>query len=202
MIDWALAAAAIIAILYVVFFPKRKRPSEFLKSYESVEFNVAAAEKHPCHKILCGLDEYLEIVGFDRAWLYRNRENGDMIYVYVNRNYSVFFEISLEGDEFRIGFMTQLLSGTIMLSSDMEPCAEILAGGWVIFRHIEKEGIAKLKDAPAEDRGGAFIELFESHVNGLSRSAERGDRPAYCNARNYLDCRDYFLACKSFVKNN
>lgn len=193
MIDWILAAAASIAVLFMLFYPKRKRNSEFLETHDRLDFDLAAVESRELYPMVSDLDAFLVSAGFDRLALFRDRGSSSYLISYVNRNYSLYFDVTLGAEEFDICLMTGFMSGMTVMSSTRPLAAGVLSTGWVLFSPIAGEEIEKMADAPPESRRGAIKQILDSHMAKVFETAQKGDRPSYCNLQNYTDLKDFLV---------
>jgi len=215
LLSYVLAAFLILAMLFNFFTSGRGRFT--LDGYELVRENFeefCAREEFAAAPALKAGFDYLVLAGFDRLCILRPDapspaagENyiaaaaaGDAVFVFVNKNYSLYLDIICEGGLIKnIELTSQFYDSKIHITGSDGSMAGF-DSKWIEYRVIEKTGGAFGPQAET----GPFVEYLngaiERHIEKIKSAHTDARSPFYATARNYASCRNYVRDIKKINK--
>lgn len=212
MLSYVLAAFLILAMLFNFFTSGRGRFA--LDGYDLVWENFeefCAREKFAAAPALKAGFDYLVLAGFDRLCILRpavpppageekDAAAGDAVFVFINKNYSLYLDIACEcGLIKNIELTSQFYDSKIHITGSDESMAGF-DSKWVEYLVIERTGGAFGPQAEP----GPFVEYLngaiERHVEKIKSAHTDARSPFYATARNYASCRNYVRDIKKINK--
>ncbi len=189
MINYLLALFIISAVIYNLFFSRRNRVElEGCRRLDGRFEDHCAAGDSVCAPAPAVCFETLAASGFDRLCALGKPDSHETIFVFINKNYSIYLEIYyLSGDIKNIELMSQFYDSKIYITTtDAEK--KIIDSHWIAVEHIPVKADADLSGAAVKN----LIEsLIEKHTAKLLAAHGGSTSPYYATPSGYASCKNY-----------
>jgi hypothetical protein len=188
LINYLLALFLISAVIYNLFFSRRNRVEVEGYSRVNGRFEDCAAEDFACAAALAVCFETLEASGFDRLCALGKSDTHEIIFVFINKNYSIYLELyCFAGVIKNIELMSQFYDSKIYITTtDAEK--KVIDSHWIAVECITAASEADFSDNAVKN----LIEsLIEKHTAKLLAAHSGPVSPYYATPSGYASCKNY-----------